>query len=622
MLKNMKIGLRLGIGFGLMFLLFISLVVFGINRMDSLSSQTALIYNHPLTVSNAVLRINANIIKIHRTMKDIALAQDNDSIEKYSRSVDLQENNILNDFEIINERFLGEKYKYISAMETFIKWKPIRDEVITLMLEGERIEAANITREKGARYVLKIEEDMEELNGFAQFKAKDFVRSAEITKTNAFHIMYLLAGLSVFVAAILSIVFTRSFTGPIGVLKSAAEKIGKGKLDTLIEIESKDEIGQLAISINSMTSDLNEITTSRDNLSMEIVQRKKAEKAIKESEEKYRILFERESDAIFIYDFDTANILDANEATLKMYGYDRDEIIGMSCLNFSAEVEQSTSAFQEIRENNEVKVQYRLHRKKDGTMMPVIINGYAFELDGEKAMFAVSKDITERVQLEKAIIEVEDKERQRIGHDLHDGLGQILAGISLKIHSLFGNPQKEGSLEREEIEKIRSLIEKSKKQVRSLIKGLLPVNRDKGGIVSALEALALNTSETFNVVCDFKNDIFSYDLDDNTATQLYRIAQEAVNNAVKHSNPGYIEIILYKHDNEIELNIVDDGIGINDKNTPKSGMGIQIMNYRANLINASFELISDSKNGTIVKCIYNDNVIAGNLHQDIYKLNA
>jgi len=135
----------------------------------------------------------------------------------------------------------------------------------------------------------------------------------------------------------------------------------------------------------------------------DITERRKTEVAIKESEEKYRTLFERESDAIFIYDPDTTNILDANKATSKMYGYDKDELIGMSCLNLSAEAEESASAIYRIREYDEVKVPYRLHRKKDGTVFFVDISSYTITLGGKKVMYAVSKDITERKSIEEEL---------------------------------------------------------------------------------------------------------------------------------------------------------------------------------------------------------------------------
>jgi len=135
----------------------------------------------------------------------------------------------------------------------------------------------------------------------------------------------------------------------------------------------------------------------------DITDRNRIEERLRENEEKYRTLFERESNAIFIYDPDTTNILDANAATSKLYGYSHEELIGMSCMKFSAEAKQSKSAMEKIRENGEVSVPNRLHRKKDGTVFPVDISGYSVTISGEEVMYAVSKDITKQKKTEKAL---------------------------------------------------------------------------------------------------------------------------------------------------------------------------------------------------------------------------
>ncbi len=578
MLNNLKIGLRLGLGLAIMFLLLASVILFGINRMNLLSEQTTLIYNHPLTVSNAVLRINADIIKIHRAMKDIALAQDIDSIDEYSIIVDLHERNIMNDFGIISERFLGEKHKYQIALETFEKWKPIRDEVITLMLDGKRSEAANITRGVGARHVVKIEKTMEALGDFAQSKAKDFLLAAEKTKASAFSMMYFLVGISVFIAAIFAVFITRSFTAPIGVLKSAAEKIGRGNLDTEIGIDSKDEIGQLAESIRNMTTDLKIITTSRDNLTLEIVQRRKAEEAIKESEEKYRILFERESDAIFIYDPDTTNILDANEATFKMYGYDRDEVIGMSCLNFSAEIEKSSAALEKIRENNNVNITCRLHRKKDGTVFPVDISGYSITLNGKNVMYAVSRDITERKQLEE--------ERQKIVK--LESIGILAGGIAHDFNNLLAVMRNNIYLSKMIIDRDSELYENMEstekviyrasnltQQLLTFAKGGMPV-KNTSSIIDLIKESTGFALRGSNVNCEYNvsDDLWPVEVDEGQMNQV--IHNLVLNAAQAMPNGGTIQTSLENFilDSDIglplqggayvKITVKDQGVGIKE----------------------------------------------------------
>lgn len=144
--------------------------------------------------------------------------------------------------------------------------------------------------------------------------------------------------------------------------------------------------------------------TARD-----ITEKKKAEETLKESEEKYRALFERESDAIFLHDPADTKIIIANEATSKMYGYTKKELIGMSCLEFSAEVEKSVSAMKEAQKNGDVIIPTRYHKKKDGTVFPVDISGHKVILGGKELIFAVCKDITQRVKAEEALKKSESR---------------------------------------------------------------------------------------------------------------------------------------------------------------------------------------------------------------------
>jgi two-component sensor histidine kinase/HAMP domain-containing protein len=282
-LKNIRIGSRLGVGFVLIFLLLLSLTLFAINDMFLLSDQTAKMYRHPLAVSNAVLRINTHIIKIHLSMKDVVLAENIESINESARIVDELEKKVFEDFEIIDERFLGKKEKHERALAVFIAWKPIRDEAISLMREGKRIEAADITKGKEARHVGKIEDAIEALGDSAQLKARDFLHTAEITREFAFNTLYFLMFIVVFVVVIFAFHLTKSITKPLEMVRAATDKIGKGDLDSVVDIDSKDEIGQLADSFNRMKQDLKNVTASRDELDKEIAERKKAEEQVKRS---------------------------------------------------------------------------------------------------------------------------------------------------------------------------------------------------------------------------------------------------------------------------------------------------------------------------------------------------
>ncbi|MDQ6981645.1 MAG: MCP four helix bundle domain-containing protein [Mariprofundus sp.] len=271
MFNNLNIGTRLSFGFGIVFILFCTLTIFSINRMEYLAINTSQIYNHPLTVSNAVLRINAHIVKMHRSMKDVALDENIAQINRDAQLVNAFETEVYADFDIINKLFLGDKTLFDAARQAFVSWKPIRDEVTELMRAGKSHEAARITKGKGAQHVAKIENAMDVLNVFAQGKAAEFLGSAERTTNQSITTMYLLLLFVVIGMMVFTIYLTRSITRPIEALRSASLEIGKGKFDTQLNIEAGGELGELATSVRKMTSSLSKVTASRDALNKEIL---------------------------------------------------------------------------------------------------------------------------------------------------------------------------------------------------------------------------------------------------------------------------------------------------------------------------------------------------------------
>ena len=279
MFKNVTIGARLGIGFGIIFVLFFALTLFAINRMEYLADNTSNIYKHPLTVSNAVLRVNALIVKMHRSMKDVALDQSIAEIDTDSRLVDELETRIYADFDIIGKWFLGDKKLFEIARQTFTSWKPIRDRVIALMRTGKRSEAARITKAMGAQYVIKIENTMDALSVFAQSKAAEFLNSAEETTSESVKFMYLLLFFLMLSGVLFTVYLTRSITRPVKVLQRATLEIGQGNFNAPLDVVTGGELGELARSVREMAANLSQVTASRDELNKEIIEREKTEKA-------------------------------------------------------------------------------------------------------------------------------------------------------------------------------------------------------------------------------------------------------------------------------------------------------------------------------------------------------
>ncbi len=219
---------------------------------------------------------------------------------------------------------------------------------------------------------------------------------------------------------------------------------------------------------------------------------------------------------------------------------------------------------------------------------------------------AVIRDITEERQLQQTIIDISARQQRSIGQDLHDELGQLLTGIGFKIAGLQRDLDELNPDCAEQNRDISQLVEQAISQTRMLAEGLNPVTLEVHGIRAGLEKLALNTENTFGVSCPFTCDEgFSIE-DEETAVQLYRIGQEAINNAVKHASPTQIDVSLTQTNGKAELVIVDNGKGFSYPLSESDGHGLRIMNYRARVIGASFSINTKPDQGTTVRCKFNN----------------
>jgi signal transduction histidine kinase len=218
----------------------------------------------------------------------------------------------------------------------------------------------------------------------------------------------------------------------------------------------------------------------------------------------------------------------------------------------------------------------------------------------------LNKEIAERRHLEKMLLEIREHERRRIGHDLHDNLGQQLTAISYKTQGLENILRKNQIPEAEVAARITSLAEMAKTQAKSLSRGLSPMlGKGEYSLMTALVELASNSERLFGIPCVISCTKPVPIYNEAALIHLYRIAQEAITNAARHARPRQIEIHLKRKHNNIELSVKDDGTGFT---VPKhlDGMGLEIMRYRARIMNASLDIRPDSNKGTSVTCIFLD----------------
>ncbi len=326
--------------------------------------------------------------------------------------------------------------------------------------------------------------------------------------------------------------------------------------------------------------------------------------ALKESENLYRTIFETTGNATAFFEEDTS-ISYVNREFEKLSGYSRDEIEGrMSWKDFFAPEDlDRMKDYHRLRriDPNSAPRNYEAHFiDRHGNIKDVYATlNMIPETSRSVASFT---DITEQKILESEIIRISEQERQQIGNNLHDGLGPHLVGVKFMMNLLEQKLEKRGIEEIDDVREINALISEGIDHTRRLVKGLVPVDIDADGLMVALEDLAQNIQKVFSIECIFEHDESLQMKDNIAATHLYLIAQEATNNAIKHSRSDKIEITISEKKGLVTLRIKDNGIGIEKLLDTMKGMGINIMKYRARLINASLDIRTNSSGGTSVSC--------------------
>ncbi len=555
------------------------------------------------------------------------------------------------------------------------------------------------------------------VSSFKRLKTKDWILSANYPSVEAYRPIrqleqYFLMSISI---GIITLFFIISFiikylTKPLELFTRHIEDLSQKKEgDRFLNIKAKDEIGMLSAAFNKMETE-----------------RERAEVLLSESEERYRRLFEMESDAILLVDCGTGRIIEANASAQNLYGYNKEEFLVLKDTDVSAEPEKTERAIRE----RQIRIPLRWHRKKDGVVFPVEIAGSKFECRGriihvaairditerkraETSILASEKkyrelvenlyegvcaidndyittfvssrmsemlgytveellgnsiipfieslgrdeaasylrgrqlaarerrrldflrkdgtilptsvsvspltagdrsdagaiicvvDITERLQLEQKIQQISSTERHRIGRDLHDDLGQHLTGMAFMSKVLAQKLALKSLVEATDAEALLTLVNEAIYKTQILSRGLCPMGPGADNFISGLNMLTSKTAMLYGIPCSCTIDSAIMIHDNNQAMQLYFIAKEAINNAIKHGGAKNIAISMTAGDGKISLTIKDDGVGFHEKMI-KKGLGLDIMNYRAGMINAWLSINNDSSGGTVVRCTFHE----------------
>jgi PAS domain S-box-containing protein len=339
---------------------------------------------------------------------------------------------------------------------------------------------------------------------------------------------------------------------------------------------------------------------------VDITDRKKAENAVRESEEKFRRLFEDSGIAQFLVDGD--RIIDCNIEAMNMMGCrEKNQLLQKFIHDLSPEVQpDGESSKSKVKKYAKLALQQRSltfewqYRRLGGELLTAEVVSTAIPMSGKTILHANMRDITEQKRLQNEIINIIDVEQQRLGQNLHDGLGQDLTGVAFMCNTLAKKLKELGLPESAISEEITSLVYHIITTVRTLSRELYPPNLVENEITYTLQQFAANTSSMFGISCTFNQDRDLVISNISVSTQIYYIVREAVNNSIKHGQAKHIIISLTHNKNDVLLVIEDDGIGSSEKMDKYKGLGLRIMAYRMGTMNGTFTIIDNYKSGGVV----------------------
>ena len=342
-------------------------------------------------------------------------------------------------------------------------------------------------------------------------------------------------------------------------------------------------------------------------LKEEVENHTRTEHLLRASEERFRQMAEGINDVFWMMDVERSQVLYVSPAYEQVWGRTCASLYSTPGSKLDAiHPEERDRVLQTVASgqfNLAYDEEFRIVRP-DGAIR--WIHERAFPIyDKSGAVYRVAgiaEDVTSRKRLEKQILEVSDQEQRRIGQDLHDGLCQHLTATLFASKILAEELTQKSPPATAQARQIAEFIDRAISQARNVARGLDPVKVATNGLMSALEELAATVQSLQRVPCVFRSDTPVLIDDHAAAIHLYRIAQEAVNNAVKHAKPTQIEIGLDSVEDQFILTIKDDGVGSRESPSRRDGMGLHTMNYRANMIVASLQVRRSPKSGTTVTC--------------------
>lgn len=293
------------------------------------------------------------------------------------------------------------------------------------------------------------------------------------------------------------------------------------------------------------------------------------------------------------------------EATM---GYSRGELLGQSVRVLSFRSDEAVDGLLRIvfesSENGSSTVIDLEGRRRNGTVLPLQGRFNALMLDGVPHVVGLFTDISERKHTERELMRIATQVQQRVGGDLHEGLSQQLSGIAMMLHSLRASAGRaDAETLRGQIDEVVALLNGAIRRTRLLARGLSPVRGTAEGIKEGFEELVNTVHEVYGLRVRLQMDLpDALSVDENPVTNLFHIAQEAVENAARHAHAREILVSLQADGADLELQVEDDGVGFDPLQVRDAGMGMRMMRFRAEMARGYLAIESRPGHGARLRC--------------------
>ena len=361
--------------------------------------------------------------------------------------------------------------------------------------------------------------------------------------------------------------------------------------------------GSMACIVDSLDRVVGASITLRD-----VTSERRAALQLKAKAQQLRAVIDTAVNGVLMLDA-VGTILIYNRACKQLFGYASDEIVGRNIAMIMPAALQALPAGAQLGEPSADPppmvgaARPMTCRRRDGSTFPAeVTTGEASDSD-QPLFVCVVHDVSERRRLEAAVLDAVGQEQRRFASDLHDGLGQELTGLAFLLSALATEARNQGSAQASELERAYDVANRAMQSSQAIARGLSPIGAAEGGLIRALGDLVARLQGPSGPALEFSvAQGAPLHLVPAAADHLYRIAQEALSNALKHSQAAAIKVTLDIEADHVRLEIRDDGRGVRSPDANPAGLGLRTMQYRASMIGARCGISSIKPHGTRVSC--------------------